>query len=125
MSRLRRESRNARKNRYSASHTALSTKSVRNGVKMMIFFVICKKITIESMTEWISHPLWQWNLQSRKRFRTAQIDFNACEIHAAIAAQSELLLNICSENAFAAKSADAISKYISGFVEAGSCAKHA
>jgi hypothetical protein len=46
MSRLRRESRNARKNRYSASHTVLSTKSVQNDDKYVIFFIICKKITI-------------------------------------------------------------------------------
>ena len=44
MSRLRRESRNARKNRYSASHTVLSTKSVQNDDKSVIFFIICKMI---------------------------------------------------------------------------------
>jgi hypothetical protein len=38
VSRLRRESRDARKNRYSASKEVLSTKSVTIDVKTMIFF---------------------------------------------------------------------------------------
>jgi len=43
--RLRRESRDARKIRYSASEEKLSTKSVENDMKTINFFLICKKIT--------------------------------------------------------------------------------
>jgi hypothetical protein len=43
LTRLRRESRDARKNRYSARHRALSTKSVKNHAISIIFFCSVRK----------------------------------------------------------------------------------